>query len=65
MKLTASPATGSSFARWFGACTGSSSGCEIEMEADRGVAATFAEAPSPPPASEACPLTATVSTDRR
>ena len=39
--LTASPAAGSSFAGWTGACTGSASACVVTMTAARSVTAAF------------------------
>jgi len=43
--LTASPAVGSVFAGWSGACTGTASTCTVSMTAARAVTATFATAP--------------------
>ena len=40
--LTATPATGSTFAGWTGACTGISTTCTVTMNAAQGVTATFA-----------------------
>jgi len=42
--LTASPATGSTFAGWSGACSGTSSTCTVSMTAARSVSASFAMA---------------------
>lgn len=44
--LTATPATGSRFSGWSGACSGSGT-CTITMSSDRGVTATFALASTP------------------
>jgi uncharacterized repeat protein (TIGR02543 family) len=41
--LTASPATGYSFAGWSGACGGTSATCTVSMTAARSVAATFSQ----------------------
>ena len=47
VSLTATPATGSFFAGWGGACTGTV-GCQVTMSADKSVTATFSTAPSTP-----------------
>ena len=47
--LTATPASGSAFAGWAGACSGSGP-CTVTMTADRGVAATFIANPQLLPA---------------
>jgi hypothetical protein len=39
--LTATPKTGSSFGGWSGACTGLSTTCNVTMDADKAVTATF------------------------
>ena len=39
--LTATPATGSTFTGWSGACTGKSSSCTVSLTADTAVTATF------------------------
>jgi uncharacterized repeat protein (TIGR02543 family) len=39
--LTAAPATGSSFTGWSGACTGTTSTCQVTMTAAQSVTATF------------------------
>ena len=46
--LTATPASGSTFAGWTGACTGTGT-CVVTMSADRSVGATFTKNPPPPP----------------
>ncbi len=46
--LTGSPAPGSTFAGWSGACSGTS-GCNVTMSADRTVTATFKAKTPPPP----------------
>jgi List-Bact-rpt repeat protein len=46
--LTATPASGSTFAGWSGACTGTS--CKVTMSQARSVTATFEKAPTPSPA---------------
>jgi len=46
--LTATPAAGSTFDGWSGACAGSALTCVLEMSADRDVTATFAPAPALP-----------------
>jgi hypothetical protein len=43
--LTAHPSSGSTFAGWSGACTGSSSTCTLEMNRPRVVTATFTNKP--------------------
>ena len=45
--LTATPATGSTFAGWTGACSGAASTCAVTMSAARSVTATFAIIPDP------------------
>jgi hypothetical protein len=47
--LTATPASGSTFAGWSGACTGTGA-CKVTMSQARSVTATFEKAPTPPPA---------------
>jgi len=47
--LTATPASGSTFAGWSGACTGTGT-CKVTMSQSRSVTATFEKAPTPPPA---------------
>ena len=54
LMLTATPDAGSSFAGWSGSCSGSSATCDLEMNGDDGVTATFETAPPP------CPLSASV-----
>jgi Divergent InlB B-repeat domain/PASTA domain len=44
--LTASPAAGSSFAGWSGACTNGSGSCTVTMDQARSVSATFDPIPS-------------------
>jgi len=39
--LTATPTTGSTFTGWSGACTGTSTTCQLTMSVDRSVTATF------------------------
>src|SRR5262249_8443029 len=46
--LAAVPDPGSSFAGWAGAC-GGTSGCDLTLDSDREVSATFTAAPPPPP----------------
>ena len=46
--LTATPAAGSSFTGWTGACTGTAA-CVVAMDAAKAVAAAFDVAPPPPP----------------
>jgi DNA-binding beta-propeller fold protein YncE len=46
--LAASPAPGSSFSGWSGACSGTGE-CEVTVDAATEVAASFAEIPKPPP----------------
>ena len=45
--LAATPAAGSAFAGWSGAGCGGTAGCQVTMEADRTVTATFNPAPGP------------------
>ena len=45
--LTATPATGSTFSGWSGACTGTGA-CKVTMSATRGVTATFTKEATPP-----------------
>lgn len=44
--LTATPLAGSSLAAWGGACSGSTATCDVTIDADRSVSATFDEVPS-------------------
>src|SRR3954469_24625484 len=46
--LVAIADTGSSFSGWAGACSGTG-GCDLTLDFDRNVSATFAAAPPPPP----------------
>jgi hypothetical protein len=46
--LTATPASGSTFAGWTGACSGTGT-CTVTMSTDRSVGATFTKKPPPPP----------------
>ena len=46
--LTATPASGSQFSGWSGACAGTGA-CSVTMDAAKGVTATFAALPPPPP----------------
>jgi len=46
--LVAVPDTGAVFVGWAGACSGAA-GCDLTLDADRDVSATFAAAPPPPP----------------
>ena len=46
--LTATPATGSTFSGWSGACTGTGA-CKVTMSATRSVTATFTKESTPPP----------------
>jgi hypothetical protein len=46
--LTATPAAGSTFTGWAGACTGTAT-CNVAMDAGTSVSATFALVPPPPP----------------
>ncbi len=46
--LTATPAAGSSFGGWSGACSGSGP-CQLTMDADKQATATFNSSPDPPP----------------
>jgi hypothetical protein len=48
VSLTATPAAGSQFSGWSGACTGTGS-CSVMMNAAASVTATFAALPPPPP----------------
>ena len=45
--LTATPATGSTFSGWSGACTGTASTCSVTMSAAHSATATFAVIPDP------------------
>jgi len=60
--LTAAAVTGSTFAGWSGACSGSAATCVVTMDAARSVEATFAAGtsptPSPTPAEAAVPASA-------
>ena len=56
VSLTATPAAGSQFSGWSGACTGTST-CNVTMNAARSVTATFAVLPPPPPADTTAPET--------
>ena len=46
--LVAVPDSGASFVAWSGACSGTG-GCDLTLDADREVSATFATLPPPPP----------------
>jgi Divergent InlB B-repeat domain len=46
--LTATPATGSTFSGWSGACAGTGA-CKVTMSATRSVTATFTKESTPPP----------------
>ena len=46
--LTATPVAGSTFTGWSGACTGTAA-CNVSMDTDTSVSATFALIPPPPP----------------
>ena len=46
--LTATPASGSTFGGWGGACSGSSATCTLTILGDRAVTANFDPAPEPP-----------------
>jgi hypothetical protein len=48
--LTASPAAGSQFQAWLGACNGGAPTCQVTMSEARDVTAKFVVAPSPSPA---------------
>jgi PKD repeat protein len=48
VNLTATPASGSTFTGWSGACTGTAA-CSVTMSADQSVTATFKSAPSNQP----------------
>ena len=48
--LTATPASGSTFAGWSGACSGSAPTCQVTMSMSRTVTATFEKAPVGSPA---------------
>jgi RHS repeat-associated protein/uncharacterized repeat protein (TIGR02543 family) len=41
VSLTASPATGSTFGGWSGACTGNATACTVTLDQDKAVSATF------------------------
>ena len=49
--LSAKAATGSTFARWSGACSGTAKTCKVTMTEARSVTATFAGPPAPAPSS--------------
>jgi Divergent InlB B-repeat domain len=57
--LTATPASGSTFAGWSGDCTGSGS-CKVTMSQARSVTATFEKVPTPPPGTAVVARTAKV-----
>jgi YVTN family beta-propeller protein len=46
--LTATPASGSQFSGWSGACSGSNATCSVAMDATKSVTATFIVPPPPP-----------------
>ncbi len=48
VSLSAAPATGSTFAGWSGACSGTGA-CSVTMSSDQAVTATFTKTPPPPP----------------
>ncbi len=48
VSLAATPAAGSTFTGWSGACSGTGT-CALTMSSDQQVTATFAPAPNPPP----------------
>jgi len=54
--LTATPASGSQFSGWSGACSGTGA-CSVTMDAAKSVTATFAAVPPPPPAQFTLTLT--------
>jgi Divergent InlB B-repeat domain len=56
VSLTATPAAGSQFSGWSGACSGSST-CNVTMNTALSVTAIFAALPPPPPADTAAPET--------
>jgi hypothetical protein len=47
--LTATPTNGSTFAGWSGACSGTGA-CQLTIDSDKSVTASFNPAPPPPPA---------------
>jgi YVTN family beta-propeller protein len=55
--LTATPAAGSQFSGWSGACSGTGA-CNVTMDAAKSVTATFAAAPPPPPVQFTLTMTA-------
>jgi hypothetical protein len=54
--LTATPAAGSSFTGWGGACSGTGK-CTLTMNSDKSVTAQFTSGPPPPPPPSAPPDT--------
>ena len=48
--LTASPASGANFSQWGGACSGTSSTCQVNLASAQSATATFVTPPPPPPA---------------
>ena len=58
--LTATPASGSSFAGWTGDCAGTGS-CTVTMDQARSVTATFDATPPPPPSGPTVTLVSTTS----
>jgi hypothetical protein len=59
--LTATPASGSAFAGWSGACSGTGA-CTVTMSGARSVGAAFTANPVSSPSSSACPCTIWAST---
>jgi hypothetical protein len=57
VSLTATPAAGSTFAGWSGACSGTGT-CQVTMTADRAVTATFVSSAGAPPGARVANLTA-------
>ncbi len=51
--LTATPAAGSTFAGWSGACLGTGA-CVVTLDEDRAVVANFDAVPAPPPPAKQC-----------